>query len=311
MGDAGCQLQGAGFVTGFADRLGAFGCGQDQARHLAHQVLAAGTCAAGGLLIGHLPNAGGRALAELRGQAAAQFAATGAAVGQQPVTRCQLAFHGAQGQDAGLRCVAVEGIALDAQDAVDARGVEGGFLVLAEEHGDHGAFAAGQLVGQAQQVLVVAGETAADHVRHHADVEGRLFDHMQRQLHHFTGSAALAGGALLGAAAVDALDAVGADEARCRGVGVLADQAIGAHPARLSLGLHGGMQGVQAVAGDPLGARVAADDVAHGRASSVLFVGASLLAKGMTSARCRFASKLAPTPAAGAGMFITPPPRQL
>ncbi|MCY1362209.1 hypothetical protein D9M69_489130 [compost metagenome] len=301
-------------MAGFADRFGAFRRGQDQPGHGAHQVLAAGAGAPAALLVGHLPDPCSRALAQLGGQAAAQFAATGAAVGQQPVTRCQLAFHGAQGQDAGLRCVAVEGIALDAQDAVDARGVEGGFLVLAEEHGDHGAFAAGQLVGQAQQVLVVAGEAATDHVRHHADVEGRLLDHMQRQLHHLGGGAALAGSALLGAAAVDALETVGADEACGDRMGILADDAVGAHPARLPLLLHGGMQRVQAVAGDPLGARVAADDVAHGRASNgewECIVGASLLAKGMTSARCRFASKLAPTAAAGAVLCITPPPRQL
>ncbi|MNQ76563.1 hypothetical protein D3C85_914060 [compost metagenome] len=251
-------------MPGFADRLGALGSGEDQPWRSAHQILAASAGAADGLLVGDLPDPRGRTFAQLGGQPAAEFATAGAAVGKQPVAWRQLAFHGAQGQHAGFRCVALERIALDAQDAVDAGGVEGGFLVLAEEHGDHGTFAAGQLVGQAQQVLVVAGEAAADHVRHHADVERRLLDDMQRQLHHFRGGAALANGALLGAAAVDALEPVGADEARGNGVGVLADDAVGAHPTGLPLLLHGGMQRVQAVAGDPLGARVAADDVAHG-----------------------------------------------
>ena len=61
-------------------------------------------------------------------------------------------------------------------------------------------------MGQAQQIAVVAAETTAHHVRHHADVEGRLLDDMQWQLHLDAGAAALAGGAVLGAAVIDPLE---------------------------------------------------------------------------------------------------------
>ncbi|MCY1183269.1 hypothetical protein D9M73_238760 [compost metagenome] len=109
----------------------------------------------------------------------------------------------------------------------------------------------------------MAGEAAADHVRHHGDDEGRLLDHMQRQLHHFGRGGTLAGDALLAAGAIDSFDSIRPDEADR--VGVLADQPVRAHPARLATfrGLHGLVQRVQAVAGDPLGAGIAADDVAH------------------------------------------------
>ena len=290
-------------MTSLADRLGAFGSGQDQAGQGALDILLATAGAADGLLAGDLPDACCRALTKLGSQTPTQLAATGAAVGQQPVARCQLAFHGAQRQYSGFRGVAVEGIACDTQQAVDAGRVEGVFLVLAEQHGEHGATLAGQLAGQAEQVLVMAGQAAADHVRHHADMEGRLFDHVQRQLHLDAGTAALAGGALLGAAAVDALEPGRADKAGSDGVRVLADDAIGAHPAGLVLALHGRMKRVQAVAGDPLGARVAADDVAHAAISwSGACVG-RVQPAGQVLAGCT-----RPTSVAVCSCFITAPP---
>ncbi|MNM99357.1 hypothetical protein D3C81_1119170 [compost metagenome] len=184
------------------------------------------------------------------------------------MARTELAFHAAQRQYALFRRVAAVFVTLDQQQAVDTSGVEGGFLVLTEHYGQHCAFLAGQLAGQAEQVAVVAGEAAADHVRHHGDDEGRLLDHMQWQLHHFRRAGALAAGALLAAGAVDPFNSIWPDEADR--VGVLADDAVRAHPAGFAAlrGLHGLVQRMQAVAGDPLGARVAADDVAHGFASS-------------------------------------------
>src|SRR5690606_19678220 len=99
------------------------------------------------------------------------------------------------------------------------------------------------------------------HIRHHADVVRRLGDHVQRQLHGLDGGGTLAGAtAVLRAGAVYALDAVGPDEAY--GMGVLAHDAVGAHPLAFAL-LQRCMQRMQAVAGDPFGARVAADD-GHG-----------------------------------------------
>ncbi|MCY1438399.1 hypothetical protein D9M71_545950 [compost metagenome] len=180
----------------------------------------------------------------------------------------ELAFQRAQGEDALLRCVAFVFAAVDQQQAVDASRVEGALLVLAEHHRQHGAVAAGQLAGQAEQVAVVTGEAAADHVRHHSDDERRLLDHMQWQLHHFRRAGALAAGALLATGAIDPFNSIWPDETDR--MGVLADDAIRAHPAGFAAlrGLHGLVQRMQAVAGDPLGARVAADDVAHGFASS-------------------------------------------
>ena len=151
-----------------------------------------------------------------------------------------------------------------------------------------------EVAGQAEQILVMAGQAAADHVRHHADMEGRLLDDVQRQLHLDAGAAALAGGALLGAAAVDALEPGRADETGSDGVRVLADDAVGAHPAGLVLALHGRMERVQAVTGDPLGAWVAADDVAHAWASWVRW-------------GCRFIT--APPPVRAWHSVAWPPPR--
>ena len=205
------------------------------------------------------------------------------------MTRRQLAFHGAQRQYASFRSVAVEGIASDAQQAVDASRVEGTFLVLAEYHGRHGAAFAGQLVGQAEQVLVMTGQAAADHVRHHADQEGRLLDDVQRQLDLDAGATAFAGSALLGAAAIDALEAGRADEASGNGVRVLAQDAVGAHPAGLILALHGCVQRMQAVTGDPLGTWVAANDVAHCMASR-MSAGAAVKESCMAQAQYRSAA---------------------
>ena len=262
------QIQTARFMACVADRLGAFGRGQDQSWQGALDILLATAGTASSLFASDLPDACRRALTELGGQAAAQFATTGAAVGQQPMAGCQLALHGAQCEYASFRGVAVEGIADDTQQTVDAGRVESAFLVFTEDHGNYGTAIAGQLARQAEQILVMAGQTATDHVRYHADVERRLLDDVQRQLHLDTGAAAFAAGALLGAAAVDTLEPGRADETGGDGMRVLADDAVGPHPAGFGL-LHRRMQRVQAVAGDPLGAWVAADDVAHCTASRV------------------------------------------
>ncbi|EJT85347.1 hypothetical protein PPS11_10668 [Pseudomonas putida S11] len=69
-------------------------------------------------------------------------------------------------------------------------------------------------MGQAEQIAVVAAQAATDHIRHHGDVERRRRHLVQRQLDFGRRRASPAhGGALLGAAAVDALDAGRADEA--------------------------------------------------------------------------------------------------
>ncbi|MNE59582.1 hypothetical protein D3C80_1546880 [compost metagenome] len=55
--------------------------------------------------------------------------------------------------------------------------------MLTEDHGQHRAVLAGQLMGQAQQVAVVTAQAATDHIRHHADVKRRCGHLMQWQLH--------------------------------------------------------------------------------------------------------------------------------
>ena len=179
------------------------------------------------------------------------------------MARGELVLQVAQGEYSLLGRVAVVLAAGEVQQAVDAGAVEGAFLVFAEHHGEHRAVVAGELAGQSEEVLVVAGETAADHVRDHRDEECRLLDHMQRQLRFLHCAGAARAAALLAAGAIDAADAVGADEAD--GVRVLADHAVGAHPAHLAAlgGVHGRMQRMQAVAGDPFGAWIATDDVVH------------------------------------------------
>ena len=82
VGDLLAQLQRPGFVPGFADGLGAFGCGQNQPRQCALNILLATACAADDLLAGDLPDAGGRTFTQLGSQATAQLATAGAAVGQ-------------------------------------------------------------------------------------------------------------------------------------------------------------------------------------------------------------------------------------
>lgn len=105
----------------------------------------------------------------------------------------------------------------------------------------------------------MTAQAAPDHVRYDADVERRSRHLMQRQL-HFNGGRAFARPALLNATTVNALDAVGTD--KTHPMGILADDAIGSHPAVLRR-LHGRVQRVQSVTGDPFGAGVAADNVAH------------------------------------------------
>lgn len=257
------HVQFANLMAGLADRLGAFRRGQQQARQGALDVLAAGAGAADAAAVLDLPDATGRPLAERGGQAPAQFAAAVATVREQPVARGELVLQVAQGEYSLLGRVAVVLAAGEVQQAVDAGAVEGAFLVFAEHHGEHRAVVAGELAGQSEEVLVVAGETAADHVRDHRDEECRLLDHMQRQLRFLRYAGAARAAALLAAGAIDAADAVGAEEAD--GVRVLADHAVGAHPAHLAAlgGLHGRMQRMQAVAGDPFGAWIATDDIVH------------------------------------------------
>ncbi|MNP32134.1 hypothetical protein D3C76_1253000 [compost metagenome] len=72
-----------------------------------------------------------------------------------------------------FRCITAELLAFKHQQAIDASRGEGVLLVLAEDHGQYRAVLAGQLMSQAEQVAVVAAQAAADHVRHHADVERR------------------------------------------------------------------------------------------------------------------------------------------
>jgi hypothetical protein len=82
---------------------------------------------------------------------------------------------------------------------------------------------------------------------------------MQWQL-HFNGGGTLGCTTLLNAAAIDTLDAVGPDKSDA--MEILADDAIGPHPAVLCR-LHRCVQWMQTVTGDPFGAGVAADYVAH------------------------------------------------
>jgi hypothetical protein len=85
-------------VTGFADRLGAFGSGQDQAWHVALDILLAGAGAADALLsLTCHTRVAGRSPRAAR--SAAEFAATAAAVGQQPVARVELVIHSPQALD--------------------------------------------------------------------------------------------------------------------------------------------------------------------------------------------------------------------
>ncbi len=210
-------------------------------------------------LILDLPDPRGRAFAQCRGKTATEFAATGTTVRQQPVTRTELVIHSPQALDPLFRCITAEFLALEHQQAIDAGAGKGALFMFAKDHGQHRAVLARQLMGQAQEVAVVTAQAATDHVRHNADVERWRRHLMQRQL-HFNGGRALGRAALLRAAAVDTLDAVGADKTNA--MGVLADDAIGPHPAVLCR-LHGCVQRMQTVTGDPFGAGVAADNVAH------------------------------------------------
>src|SRR5690606_12957805 len=98
--------------------------------------------------------------------------------------------------------------------------------VLTEDYGHNRTVMTGEPMRQAQQVLVVSAETTTDHVRHHHDMKGRLFNHIQRQLHHGTSRAAFLAAALLSTRAVYALEAVGAY--KTDSMGILADDTIGA-----------------------------------------------------------------------------------
>ncbi|MNE38437.1 hypothetical protein D3C80_1323340 [compost metagenome] len=199
------------------------------------------------------------------------------------MARGELVIHSTQALHQLLRCITVEFIPLDDQQAINTGCGKVVFLVLAKHHGQHRAVTPGQAMGEAKQVAIVAAQAATDHVRDHGDVKRRLQHLMQRQLHHRCRTALVAG-ALLGATAVDAFDAVGADKADT--MGVLADEPVGAHPAVLLTLLHGRVQRVQAVAGDPLGARITANNVAHQCTSAgSRFAGAGLLAGACSSSR--------------------------
>jgi hypothetical protein len=107
------------------------------------QVLLAGTGAADALLILDLPDPRGRAFAQCR-KAPAEFAATGAAVRQQPVARLELVIHSPQALDPLLRCITAE-FSPSTPAGDRRRRWQSAFLVLAEHHGQHRAVAAGQL----------------------------------------------------------------------------------------------------------------------------------------------------------------------
>ncbi len=150
-------------------------------------------------------------------------------------------------------------MAFQHQQAIDARRGKSTLFMFAKHHRQHCTVAAGQLPGQAEQIAVVAAQAATNHVRHHVDVERRRWHLVQRQL-HLHRRRALGRAALLGAAAVDTFDTVGADKTHA--MYIFADDAVRPHPTVLQR-LHGGVQRVQAVAGDPFGPWVAADNVAH------------------------------------------------
>ncbi len=160
-------------MTGFTDRFGALDSRQNQSRQRTGKILQTRAGAADALLILDLPDPRGRALAQCRGKTSTEFATTAAAVRQQPVTRTELVIHSPQPLDPLFRCITAEFFAFQHQQAVDACRGEGVFLVFAEHHGQHCAVLAGQLMGQAQQVTVVAAQAATDHIRHHADVKRR------------------------------------------------------------------------------------------------------------------------------------------
>ncbi|MCY1432380.1 hypothetical protein D9M71_483740 [compost metagenome] len=142
-------------MTGFADRFGALGSRQNQARQRTGKVLQTGTGAADALLILDLPDPRRRAFAQGGGKAPTQFPATGATVRQQPVSWVELVIHSPQALDPLFRCITAECFAFQHQQAVDARRGKSAFLMLTEDHGQHRAVLAGQLMGQAQQVAVV------------------------------------------------------------------------------------------------------------------------------------------------------------
>ncbi len=274
-------------MAGLGNGLGAFGQRQHHTRQGTLDIAAAGSTAPGtapaqraGSVPFDLPDAGGRPLAQARRQAPPQVGAAQLGVGQQPVTRGELAVDGGECCQAGLRRVAVDIIAFQYDQPINAGFIKTCMVRRAEEHRHHGprpfAIGVGQLPGQAQQVAVVAGEAPAGQVRYHRDQEVRGLDDDLPPI--IGGLAAGTGatshhGSLLDTAAVDALDAVGPDEADR--MGILADHAVGAHPLRRcgrSLAKrrqHAQVLGMQAVAGDPLAARIATHDLVHGETSFI------------------------------------------
>lgn len=90
-------------MTGFADRFGTLGRGQDHPRQWPCQVLQASTGTADALAVLDLPDPRRRALAQVRGETPAQFATAAAAVRQQPVTWIELVIHSPQALDPLLR----------------------------------------------------------------------------------------------------------------------------------------------------------------------------------------------------------------
>ena len=249
-------------MAGFADRLGAFRRGQQQARQGALDVLAAGAGAADAAAVLDLPDASGRPFAERSGQAPAQFAAAVATVREQPVARGELVLQVAQGEYSLLGRVAVVLAAGEVQQAVDAGAVEGAFLVFAEHHGEHRAVVAGELAGQSEEVLVVAGDG-----RRPCPGPPRRGMPVARPHAAATALPALRWRGARRCPAGRRSDRCGGCRwgRRSRRRAGSCGPRRGAHPAHLAAlgGVHGRMQRMQAVAGDPFGAWIATDDVVH------------------------------------------------
>ena len=76
-----------------------------------------------------------------------------------------------------LRCIT---FTVEHQQPINPGRGKGGLPGLAEYHRQHRSVAARQLVGQPQQIAVVAAQAAPDHIRHHGDIKRRGRDLMQR-----------------------------------------------------------------------------------------------------------------------------------
>src|SRR6059058_1197755 len=121
------------------------------------------------------------------------------------MTWAELVIHSPQPLNALLRCITAELAAFQHQQAVYTSRRECRFLVLAKDHGQYRALFASHAMGQAQQIAVMTAQAAADHVGGDANVERRLYNLMQWQLHFGCGRA-FDRPALLRATTVNALD---------------------------------------------------------------------------------------------------------